>query len=336
MTRLRRTRNGVAIVLSMAMFAGGCAFNAPEDSLIGVRKVSLLLLFKDDALAAPVPDSVIVTLVPATPDAIQRVVPDDEPPDALPQPVPEPCPKAPPGSTPEEPAAVAITRPPQEGTYLKQNQGSIRVTGGAIPLTFPYPPYTTVVISNVKRTQRSDIYAGNVTTTTFESEEILTPALRVKSYYSYEQTQLVLVREEVVSEGQVTTFAPSPALVVLPFTGPGATWNSAGIDGVSSAAGTIQGAIAAKREVRDVCGTMVDTLRVSTSENRVSLSDGTQSGTDPNRPTVQNYAPQHGGLVLFREEHSTRIVNVNGAKLTLNVDVVSTLQSIEPDRTLSR
>jgi hypothetical protein len=244
--------------------------------------------------------------------------------------VPEPCPTAPEGAAPDQPAAVAITRPPTEGQYLKQNTGTIRIEGGIIPLTLPYPPFTLLKISNVKTQERSDTYRGAVITTTFETEEQITSALSIRSYYSYDHAQLNLVREEVINDGKVTAFQPTPALNVLPFTGQGATWNAAAIDTSTSEAATIRGAIDAQRQIIDVCGEVIDTLKVSTDEQRLSLAGGSTSGSDSGKPIVQNYALHFGGLVLRREEHSTRVINVNGARVIVYTNVVSRLLSTEP------
>lgn len=326
-----------ALLLAAVLVSGACAGDAPE-TLIGVRGVSLSLAFTDEKLAEPVPTREIVTIIPAAPELLEQVVPDYDPPPlaspALPAPppipFPEPCPKAPEGAAPAEVATVAITRPPTEGVYLKQNTGSIKVEGGVIPLTLPYPPFSKLTISEVKTSERSDVYRGTVRTTTFVAEEQISSALIVRSYFSYDHAQLNLVKEEVINQGEVTTFQPTPALQVLAFTGPGNTWNAAAIDTTSSEAATVRGAIAPQRELIDVCGKVVDTLKVSTDEQRLSLTDASVNGSDNGQPIVQNYALQLGGLVLRREEHSTRVMNVQGARVVVSIDVVSRLMSTTP------
>lgn len=335
MKMLSRVLRVIGPVALASVLVAGCSSNAPQ-TLIGVRGVSLSLAFKDETLTPPVPTRVIVTLLPATPEAIRAVVPEYSPPAAprltTPPPiaVPELCPKAPEGAAAELPADVAITKPPREGVYYKLNIGTLRIEGGVIPLSLPYPPFTKVTISHVARSTKSDPYNGTTGVVNFESEEQIIPTLSVHSYYTYDNAQLNLVREEVVNDGKITPFQPTPALEVLAFTGPGNTWNAAAIDTASSEAATVRGSIDANRELVDVCGTVVDTLKVSTEEQRLSLSTGSSEGSDNGKPILQNYALQYGGLVVRREEHSTRIINVNGARVILYTDVVGKLLSIAP------
>ena len=63
---------GLALATSIA---GACSVNRGNRTLIGVRKVSLSLSFKDQSLARPVPNSVIVKVVPVAPEVIQQLVP---------------------------------------------------------------------------------------------------------------------------------------------------------------------------------------------------------------------------------------------------------------------
>jgi hypothetical protein len=179
-----------------------------------------------------------------------------------------------------------------------------------------------------------DLYYGKEPVTTFESEEQLAPGLSVKDYFSYNPRELDLVKEEVITNGEVTTFAPTPAIQVLPFTGPGNTWTSAGVDPDTKTTAAVQGDIAGTKQLIDVCGAIVDTLKVSTTETRAAVLDQAASGSGnsdhPNAPIVQNYAPQFGGLVVRREEHSQRTIKTDSAPVTLQIDVVSTLMSTKP------
>lgn len=341
---LRPERRGRAAVLARRLLvplagllvASGCANHGPS-TLIGVRKVSLSVAFKDDALTPPkVPKVVVNVLAPAPPVPVGSFT--LAPPPAVPAlptiPVPQLCPAAPPGATPDEPATVAITRTPKEGTYYKRNDGTVKVTGGVVPLTFPYPPISQVTVSHVSTTVVTSPYYGDEPVTTYEVDDQLAPTLSVRSTYSYNPRELDLVKEEVISDGQITSFNPTPSIEALPFTGPGATWASAGIDTSNRTGETLQGSIDGARQVIDVCGKLVDTLKVSTTENRASVSDGSTSGSGnpdhPNVPIVQNYALQLGGLVVRREEHSQRTLQTSSAPITLQIDVVSTLLSVTP------
>ena len=185
--KIRLVPTMVALVAVIATSAG-CGTGAPR-TLIGVRKVSLAMAFKDDALTPPAPTKVVLKVVPASPELIQQFVPDYQlPPRPLPALPPLDqkafvlCPKAPPGASPDLPVGVAIKQPPKEGLYYTQNTGTVRVEGGVIPLTLPYPPFSTFRVSNVKQHEESNIYSGTVKITEFETEVALTPSLKIHSY----------------------------------------------------------------------------------------------------------------------------------------------------------
>jgi hypothetical protein len=321
----------IAATLVACALLSGCASTGAPKTLVGVRKVPLSVAFEDETLTPPQVTRVIETILPPIPPLLTAAT---TPSLALPSlPKAELCPAAEPGAVPEEPATFGISRPPKEGTYYKRNNGTVKVTG-AIPITLPYPPLSKVVIGNVRQAVVNTPYYGNETVTTYESEEQLAPTLSIKSYYSYNPRELDLVAEEIITDGSVSRFAPTPAIEVVPFTGTGSTWPSAGIDSDKLISEALQGTIDGAREVIDVCGKLVDTLKISTTETRVSFADGSVSGSGnsehPNTPIVQNYALQFGALVIRREEHSQRTLQTSGAPLTLQVDVVSSLLSIEP------
>jgi hypothetical protein len=319
----------IAGALALFLVASACGPNHAPRTLIGVRKVSLSVAFSDESLKPPphVVDAPLVLLPLGGLDVVKIALPPLKLPSAL------LCPTAAEGATPDQPATSNIVRPPTAGTYLKRNVGTIKVTG-AIPIALPYPPITQVVVGHVETVVANDLYYGKEPITTFESEEVLAPGLSVKDYYSYNPRELDLVKEEVITNGEVTTFTPTPALEVLPFTGPGNTWATAAADPDTKTTATVQGDIAGARQLIDVCGTIVDTLAVSTTETRAALADQAVSGSGnpdhPNAPIVQNYAPQFGGLVVRREEHSQRTLKTDTAPVTLQIDVVSTLMSIKP------
>jgi hypothetical protein len=320
----------IAAGLALALTYAACAPNHAPSTLIGVRKVSLSVAFSDEALKPPPKGQQYteVLLPLGGLDVVKFALPP------LPKlPAFDLCPKAEDGATPDVPATSNIVAPPEAGTYLKRNFGTVKVNG-ALPITLPYPLITQVIISHVQTVVADDVYYGKEPITTFESEEQLAPGLSVKDYYSYNPRELDLVKEEVITNGEVTTFAPVPAIQVLPFTGPGNTWAGGGVDPDTKTTATVQGEIAGARELIDVCGKIVDTLKVSTTETRAALADQAVSGSGnpdhPNVPIVQNYAPQFGGLVVRREEHSQRTLKTDSAPVTLQVDVISTLLSIKP------
>jgi len=319
----------IAGALALVLITSACGPNHAPRTLIGVRKVSLSVAFSDEALKPPKAAPVVEYVLPLGGlDAVKVALPP------LPKlPAFELCPKAEDGATPDVPATSNIVRPPEPGTYLKRNTGTVKVNG-AVPIALPYPPITQLVISHVETKTVDDVYYGKEPITTFESEETLAPGLSVKSYYSYNPRELDLVKEEVITNGEITAFNPVPAVQVLPFTGPGNTWAGGGADPDTKTTATIQGDIAGARELIDVCGKIVDTLKVSTTETRAAVLDQAVSGSGnpdhPNAPIVQNYAPQFGGLVVHREEHSQRTLKTDGPPVTLQIDVISNLLSITP------
>jgi hypothetical protein len=319
----------LAVAVALVLMTAACAPGHAPSTLIGVRKVSLSVAFSDEALKPPKAVPTTEVLLPLGGlDVVRIALPP------LPKlPVFELCPKAEDGATPEVPATSNIVRPPEAGTYLKRNSGTVKING-AVPIALPYPPITQLVISHVETKTVEDVYYGKEPITTFESEETLAPGLSVKSYYSYNPRELDLVKEEVITNGEVTAFSPVPPIPVLPFTGPGNTWAGGGADSDTKTTATIQGEIGGARELIDICGTIVDTLKVSTSETRAAVLDQAVSGSGnpdhPNTPIVQNYAPQFGGLVVRREEHSQRTVKTDSAPITVQIDVISTLLSLKP------
>jgi hypothetical protein len=318
----------LALVLATSLLSA-CGAGQPEKSSIGVRKVALGLAYSDKDLKVDLPPEVIIRYLPALPDDIAAAFPGTRP--LLPPNNPFgifTCTPAAADAPVSDVAPSAITTPPKEGTYLVQNKGTLKI-GGAIPITLPYPPFTKLVIRGVKVEDVDDIYAGSVRKTTFIAEDQILPNFKVVSTLQYDNGELSLLQRETVNDGASTFFAPTPAVEVFRFTGPGGSWQSAGIDVATENALVVQGKIG-PREAIDVCGRVVDSLPVSTDEQQVDLANIQQSGTRAGQPTITNYAPQFGGLPVRREQHTTQVFRTDAGPLTLDTDVVSTLMSVEP------
>jgi hypothetical protein len=314
------------LVLVVSLIGSGCASKA-NNSLIGVRKVDLSLAFKDQSLVKPLPPKLIVTQIPATNEDILKYNPGRKLPAAPRQLFA--CTPAPEGTRPDEPATVAITRKPLEGTYFMKNDGTLEVQGGAIALKLRYPQITKVIVRNVKSEVQENPYFGNIAVTTYEVETQITPTLKIIEKLSYDFDGLDLVQRITEIDGAQTVFTPTPALPIMAFGGEGATFQGAGADLDSSAAAVIQGSIPGKEAV-DACGKVIDTYVAETTERFIDVGNVTSSGTDPQRPTQTRYALQLGGLVIKRESHTTQVIEQDGATATVVIDVVSTLINVEP------
>jgi hypothetical protein len=328
-----RRRRSLALTMALiALVASGCGFNRPDPTQLGVRRLGLDLAYSDDSLKVKVPPQVIVKYVPAPPGSISALVPGAAaylPPSnpAIAAPTPT-CPKAPPGALPAQVAEVAITRPPVAGTYLQHNVGTIKVSG-TVPLTFPYPSMSRVIIKDVRAVDTTDEVGTKTHQTTFTLEDEILPTYRIVSSYAYDTKQLNLVSRTVISGKASTSFRPAPPVEVVAFTGPGSSWDSAGVDTDTYTTLAVQGSIG-KPEPVDVCGQLIDTQRISTDENQVDVADGTQSGTRSGQPAITNYALQLGGLPLRREQHTSQVVKTDNGPVTFTTDVVSTLMTVHP------
>jgi hypothetical protein len=329
------SRRVVAVAVALALLAG-CSHSRPKKTVIGVRKVALAMAFSDQALKTKVPPRIVVNLIPAPPEAIVAALPEAAaympPPSptipAPPKPPAAACPKAPTSPLPD-PAPVAISTPPVAGTYLQQNKGTIKING-AVPLTLPYPTFSTIEIRDITAEDVFDPAAlATVRKTSFTLEDQILPTTKIVSRYQYDALQVNLISREVVSGKQVTRVVTTPAVEVLGFGGPNSTWTSAGIDVSTATALSVQGSVVSQEPV-DVCGKLVGTLRVSTDEQQVNGTTGEQSGTRAGTPTITNYATQLGGLPIRREQHTSQVVSTDAGPVSFDTDVVSTLVSTAP------
>jgi hypothetical protein len=329
--RTRILRAALAVVT-----LAGCSSGRPQRTVIGVRKVALAMAFSDQALKTVVPPRIVVTYVPAPPEAIVAALPEAAPyippappaATAPPKPPTPACPKAAPGGPLPDPAPVALTKPPVAGTYVQQNKGTIKLNG-AVPLSLPYPTFSLVIIRDIAVADVFDPVYGTVRTTSFTLEDQILPTIKTVSRYEYNATQMNLVQRDVVNGAATTRLKPTPAVEVLAFTGPNTSWNAAGLDTSTATALSVQGTIAPNEAV-DLCGKLVDTLRVSTDEHQVNATTGEQSGSRAGTPTVTSYATQLGGLPVRRELHTTQIASTDAGPVSFDTDVVSTFTSTTP------
>lgn len=325
MIALRTSRPAIVLVALLVVF-GACGGD-PDRTVLGARRVALDLAYSDESLRAEIPPEVIVRYLPALPEDLATAFPG-VPRTAAPPMRVDPCPKAPSNAIVEVPAPAAFAYPPVAGTYLQRNSGTIKVEG-PITVEFPYPPITEVVIRDVETVDVPDSNGRNVRTTAFVVEDRVTPEYRVVSRYSYDPRLVNLVEETVVSGDTTTTFTPSPALQVFPFTGPGETWTVAGSDTDALTSRVIQGETLQPEPV-DICGVLVDAQRAALEIRHVDLETLNQSGTKQGQPSITHYATQFGGLPIRREAHTEQVVQTDAGPVTIETDVVSTFVSLEP------
>ena len=326
------------VLLLATLLTTGCSVDAPPLEL-GVKRVALSLAFAEEELAEPVAPRVLYELVPAPPELIAApdvpyVAPSFELPSFLAcQPAPE---GAPLGAAVERVAAA----PPVAGTYLRRNTGTIHIEGGVVPIDLPYPPLSTWVHGEPTEVSVTPTpVAGNsfqvptepAPADEYEVVKTLTPDFTITDRLRRTPTAIELVSRVTNANGTESTFTPEPPIIVHQFDVEGTQWTSAGMDTATGTAMLFEGTIEA-REIVDVCGTIVDTYRVTFVEQVVNLRTGEVSGSQPNVPNAYNIAPQLGGLIVREDVHSTLTAREpnSGATVLVQMDYVSTLASPDP------
>ena len=319
-------RAALLLLVVVALTMSACGGSGAPTSLIGVRKVALDLTFKDEKFAKPLPTRVVVTYIPAPDDLIARLNPGLHfTPPRLPS---FACTHAGPSEVPSEVATSGIPHPPEPGTYLYSNVGTIDIQG-AVSLKLPYPPVNKVVVSDVKQAIADNPLFGPSATTTFKVDQQLTGTLSIIDTLSYDKTALSLVKREIKSGGSTSTLAPNPPVTIMSFDGSGATFQGAGVDVANMSALIVQGSVGAKQVV-DACGTLIDTYPATTTEQELDVTSVSTNGTQTNKPTHTNYALQLGGIVVKRESHTQQVIKTDAGAGVVNIDVVSTLINPEP------
>lgn len=320
-------KTAAILLLVLALFTSACGGSKAEKTQIGVQKVALSLAFKDQSVVKPLPPRVIVQLIPALPEDILKLNPGLKLPKApaLPSIACVPAPK---NQRPDIVASVAITKPPREGTYLMSNKGTLKITG-PISLTLPYPPFSKMIVRNVKKEVINSLYFGATNVTSFEVENAITPSIKTIEKFTYDTDSLDLVERTIVNNGVPNTFVPQPPVTVFSFTGSGSSFQGAGIDPKTLSALVLQGNVVAKTPV-DACGKVVDTYLANTTEREINISALQTSGTNTNQPTSTWYAPQFGGLVIKRESHTTQVIKTDAGAGVVAIDVVSTIINLDP------
>jgi hypothetical protein len=327
-------RRIVLLVLATALVAG-CS-SGHHDLELGIKRVALALAFADEGKAQPVPPKVVYQLIPAPPALVDEA--PSTPPAALPPfelPAFITCPKANLAGAPAQAVLRLATKPPDAGKYPRRNTGTIHVDGGLVPLDLPYPPFSLWEFGAATHVDVAGDPSGAAvapeTDDEFTVKKALTPDFFTVETLRRTSTGIVLVKRESTANGVKTTFTPTPPPTVYQFGVENDEWRSAGIDTDTSTSILITGKIL-KREVVDVCGTLVDTYQAQYTEELVNLDTGEVSGTDPAATSLISVAPQLGALVVKEDMHLVSHVRdaKSGAPLTITMTYISTASSTEP------
>lgn len=336
------SRRSVALLVGLSLLLSSCAGGGRPGIEFGLKRIALDLAFKDETQAKP-KVAFQVPLPVASVGQFQTNVQYRTP---LPVVRVNECPVAPPGSITKVPVKGVVQSLPAEGRYEYGLKGKFDLQSALLPIKGSLPPEE---IREVRKTKvipgQTSAINGAPPTNTYEFE-VYQPGLVSGSsttrLYRATPTELQLVRQEVQVGKEKAVFNPTPPITMMSLPAKeGATWNSAGIDTDTGTSMIVQGEIE-KREPVDVCGTLIDTWRVRSSERIVNLS-GTSSFTSqttdttnapgadgPGKPNVYHISPNIGGLFVADEEHTITRFNTDVGPVTITVDSVSTMRDIEP------
>lgn len=309
-----------------AALLSSCASTPKPRTDIGMARVGLSQSFKDESLM-PLPPEVIVRLVPElTPFVVENKV-------ALPgTPIVNPfaCESAQEGASVPNPAPLAIVGAPKPGFYKRHNTGTIKITTGPLSAQFPYPFVTFEEIRDVKKVDASPVpQLSSMPKTQYTVINNITPSYVVSETFQFDNETVDLVHHEEKNNGVVINDDWMPPVQVFGQTGLGKRWQDIGASTTSTRVFTITG-VTPKKRVVDMCGTLIDTVEARTSTTIADLANRQTSGTTTNKKDVAAVATTAGGLVALREIHTTDVASVNNVPVTIQIDVVSTLDSTTP------
>jgi hypothetical protein len=356
---MRRTRHRVvAVAAALSVLAAACGGGSSRGFEIGLKRVAVDLSFSDPTKEPPpiviTVDQAIATPPPPTmPGFTTNVAPSVLKPPPPPKPPKiDPCPKAGPDAHPERPVRVfAITDPPA-GTFTTHNTGTFSLGLGVGTISGPYPKRGLFAIKNIRHDETTDPLNGVTTKIVYDVVETQIDGSEVTTTYQTTNTPSSVAGQvqrtatvgpepsgalelvKVVTRGATgtpTEFNPSPPVTIMSFrSGEGTTWSSAGIDQSSGTSLLVQGSITS-RELVDVCGTIYDTYRVSSTERYTNLNTGFSSQTDTQDPNIYNVATQLGGLFISRYVSTTTTTPTeNGQATSLVLKYTSVLDSATP------
>jgi hypothetical protein len=172
-----RSKTRWAVLLLASLLVTTACGKKPDPLDLGFKRVSLDLVFKDAAKAAPADPQKVQTVVqffnedyaPIEEEAAEEPArtPTRRVPPSRREPTIPPCLTAAPNTTPDIPALSATKDPPQVGTYRRKNTGSIRLNvPPLIDVSLPYPPFTAWTVTDL----RSDV--GTVATNPKDDDDL--------------------------------------------------------------------------------------------------------------------------------------------------------------------
>lgn len=332
---MRRT---LLVLVAASLTAAACGSSDAGAFELGVRRLALDIAFVDEDAAPPAEPEVVVRIVPAPPEVLEPgfdfstiEAPEREEP-LPPLPPTELCPSAPPEETVELPASPAIIDPVEPGTYVRDNSGTIRITGASVPLQLPYPFLTTWEVGEAEQvdTSATPLDPTATTATRFTITKAIAPGFETIETFEIGEEALLLIERVTVANGAEVRFRTDPPLEFFRYGAEGDSWTSAGADLDNGFGVVIQGSIE-DRQVIDVCGDLVDTFVIHYTEQVVNLENGETSGTNADEPSIIYFAPQFGGLAVREDLHTTQRTELeDGTPVLVEYDYVSTLTSIEP------
>jgi hypothetical protein len=314
---------------------------------LGLKRITLDLAFKNPAKAAKPPTITQIIEAQASGGTATQLLGDIARPIASVANVPGVgCGTAPAGALPEIPVAGLVGKPPATGVYIQHNKGTYSLDG-PLKLQGDFPPFSVMEIANATDDTSADAAGGGVRTITYD---VILRSLITTTKTTYRSitrdsaravgatsvspvaNELELVSVETKTGTGIQRFTPTPPVSLMQYGGEGAFWQSAGIDQETGTVMVVQGSIV-KREPVDVCGKMIDTYRVESTEQVTNVLSGFSSQTKSGDPNVYNVATQFGGLVVRQHTDTTSTFVANGATSTLVIDNTSTVDSVTPKAT---
>jgi hypothetical protein len=321
------------LLAGVALVSASCASTPREKHDIGISRVGLTLAFSDKALQdAPVPPRIIIQLIPfdgSAADLSQYLI---RPGQSVAIPNPFACATAPPDAAVPASAPFMISHAPQPGYYRLRNQGTIKITADGFTFGLPYPPISTMQVTNVKTTKAQGLLPTNKTVTTFDAITTLAKNFVTQDTYQLTGSEIdVLHHSEINSEGTLDD-SWTPPVKVYGDGGPNTSWESIGVDLANKNALGAQAAVT-KTKVIDACGSLIETVEVKSTTTIADLAHIRTSGTTPGKSDLIDYATSLGGIVAARSTHTTDVLTVNNNPVTIVTDVTSTLMSLTPTDT---
>ena len=320
----------LALTGVLALLAAACGGEGSGPLELGVKRIALKLILADEELAEPVEPRRIVRIVPVPPEFrepdvdLRFVQPEFV---LLP-----PCPTAAEGARPNRPTTHIIERPPVPARYPRLNKGSIRIQGGPFPISLPFPPLANWEIPAVERVEEPSALGGEPAThTEFEVRKRWFQGFEQIERFRITDTALQLVQRTTKVQGaQDRVFTPTSPIDFYRYGLPGTTWSQGAID-VDRQTALVRDAAIVGRELVDVCGELVDTIRFEVDEQMINLETQETTGTPDGDPIIYNIATQFGGIVIREDYHVLFSTSTeDGVPILVEFDYVSTQANHEP------